>query len=200
MYVLVANSPLLSSPLATWDLRTDAYSQQLELHIGYVYGDQAIPPSASHYTPKFVAGARLPHAWIEYFSGIQPLNLQPVDVSYVREFTENDVLRRQFSTLDLLDYDKFTLIVSPNMTWEVKAGQVQQLSKRAGVKVQVWVWKKDFDFVNENQASLFKNQGGFADGGGLVVRPDQHILGRLGQDTTAEEVTSLVFGHLGQVA
>ncbi|KAF0325298.1 2,4-dichlorophenol 6-monooxygenase [Colletotrichum asianum] len=34
----------------------------LELHIGYVYGDNRTPPNASKFSPKFVPSARLPHA------------------------------------------------------------------------------------------------------------------------------------------
>ncbi|KAL3300028.1 FAD binding domain-containing protein [Colletotrichum asianum] len=34
----------------------------LELHIGYVYGDNRTPPNASKVSPKFVPSARLPHA------------------------------------------------------------------------------------------------------------------------------------------
>ncbi|TVY87798.1 2,4-dichlorophenol 6-monooxygenase, partial [Lachnellula willkommii] len=36
----------------------------LELHIGYVYGSKIYPSNASKYTPQYTPGARLPHVWI----------------------------------------------------------------------------------------------------------------------------------------
>lgn len=157
-----------------------------------------MPSSASDFSPKFVTGARLPHAWIKRCSGSARLNLQPLDVSYVDEFTKDDIVRRQFSTLDLAGFDTFTLIVGPDSAWEDKFTRVQELLERVGVRVQLWVLNKDFLIVDQRQATLFENQGEFEDGGGLIVRPDQHILGLLSKSTTAHEMASLVLGHLGQ--
>ncbi|CAK7237887.1 hypothetical protein SEUCBS140593_010181 [Sporothrix eucalyptigena] len=58
----------------------------LELHIGYVYGDKSTPPHASHFTPKCVPGARLPHAWItplrsDVFEAI--FDLGPVQATFL---------------------------------------------------------------------------------------------------------------------
>lgn len=119
-------------------------------------------------------------------------------MSYVDEFTKDDILRRQFSTLDLAGFDTFTLIVGPDTAWEDKFTRVQELLKRVGVRVQLWVLNKDFLFVDQRQATLFEYEGGFVDGGGLIVRPDQHILGRLSQSTNANEMAALVLSHLGQ--
>ncbi|OCT49141.1 3-(3-hydroxy-phenyl)propionate hydroxylase [Cladophialophora carrionii] len=146
----------------------------LELHIGYVYGSDTIPPHASRYTPKFQVGARLPHAWIR----LPCSPLKPVDVSYVEEFSPEDVELRQYSTLDLCDLDKFTLI-----------GELEV----AGVKT--CVPGKDFDVVGEAGQQWLKGAG-LQDGGGLLVRPDQHILMLLDADTKVEEVESCLKQHL----
>ncbi|ETI26007.1 hypothetical protein G647_02784 [Cladophialophora carrionii CBS 160.54] len=146
----------------------------LELHIGYVYGSDTIPPHASRYTPKFQVGARLPHAWIR----LPCSPLKPVDVSYVEEFSPEDVELRQYSTLDLCDLDKLTLV-----------GELQV----PGIKT--CVPGKDFDVVGEAGQQWLKGAG-LQVGGGLLVRPDQHILMLLDADTTVEEVEACLKQHL----
>jgi hypothetical protein len=147
---------------------------QLELHIGYVYGSNEIPPHASKYTPKFLVGARLPHAWIR---PVQP-TLPSVDVSYVDEFTPEEIECRQYSTLDLCDFDKFTLIGNldvPNVK-TLRLGRDFTVVGEAGVK---WV-----------------EGAGLERGGGLLIRPDQHILMVLDPDTTVEDVQDCLQRHL----
>lgn len=145
-----------------------------------------------------MTGARLPHAWIRRCSNSSALDLEPVDVSYVDQFTKNDVQRRQFSTLDLAGYDKFTLIVSPSAAWEPKFREIQELLKRAGARIELWVVDKDFEFVDKEQRALFEEKGGLAHGGGFIVRPDQHLLGLQGPNTTAQDIASQILCHLGQ--
>ncbi|KAI5194262.1 hypothetical protein E4T38_09628 [Aureobasidium subglaciale] len=53
----------------------------LELHIGYVYGSKRVPPHASNYAPKFVPGARLPHVWVEPSDAFRRFLPSPVDLS-----------------------------------------------------------------------------------------------------------------------
>ncbi|KAJ9610537.1 hypothetical protein H2200_005314 [Cladophialophora chaetospira] len=147
----------------------------LELHIGYVYGSQEIPPHASKYAPKFQVGARLPHAWIRMKDSI----LQPVDVSYVDEFTKEDIELRRYSTLDLCDFDKFTLI------GDLEVPGVKTC--RVG---------KDFEVIGSAGQEWLQGAG-LRDGGGLLVRPDQHILMVLTKDTQVEDVKQCMRRHLG---
>ncbi|KIW65494.1 hypothetical protein PV04_07751 [Phialophora macrospora] len=146
----------------------------LELHLGYVYGSDKIPPHASKYTPKFQVGARLPHTWIR----LPCSTLKPVDVSYVDEFSSDDVELRKYSTLDLCDFDKFTLI-----------GELEV----PGVKT--CVPGKDFDVVGEAGQQWLK-AAGLQDGGGQLVRPDQHILMVVKANTKVEDVDSCLRQHL----
>ncbi|KAF4873450.1 4-methyl-5-nitrocatechol 5-monooxygenase [Colletotrichum siamense] len=80
----------------------------LELHIGYVYGDNRTPPNASKFSPKFVPGARLPHAWIIPTASSAALDMPSIDLSYVKELSPIDVEHRRYSTLDLIKVDTFT--------------------------------------------------------------------------------------------
>ncbi|EXJ56965.1 hypothetical protein A1O7_07309 [Cladophialophora yegresii CBS 114405] len=146
----------------------------LELHIGYVYGSNTVPPHASRYTPKFQVGARLPHAWVR----LPRSALKPVDVSYVEEFSPKDVELRQYSTLDLCAFDRFTLIGR----FEVPG-------------VKTCVPRKDFDVVGEAGQQWSKGAG-LLDGGGLLVRPDQHILMLLDANTKVEDVELCLKQHL----
>ena len=151
-------------------------ASQLELHIGYVYGSDEIPPHASKYTPKFRVGARLPHAWIR----LRQSSLRPVDVSYVDEFSAEDIECRKYSTLDLCDIDKFTLI-----------------GKLEVPNVKTCRLGEDFEVVEGDTGREWIKGAGLNDGGGLLVRPDQHILMVLKAETKAEEVEACLQQYLG---
>lgn len=167
---------------------------KLGIHIGYVYGINEAPAHASHYTPKFVPGARLPHAWIR-FNG--PAALPPVDVSYMKEFSEQDIKSRQYSTLDLCQYDSFTLLVGSRDQWSERFQALEAALKRRGVRVALAVAYHDFDFVYERQGLLFANEGNLSSGGGLLIRPDQHLL-RLVQPTdSVASIEKSLIEHLG---
>ncbi|KAH8883509.1 hypothetical protein GQ53DRAFT_882741 [Thozetella sp. PMI_491] len=169
----------------------------LEIHIGYVYGNKEAPPNASDFTPKFSPGARLPHAWIAFPEGRVLVSQQPVDVSYVKEFSQSQVAAREYSTLDLCGFDSITLIVSSFEAWAGKLAAFKQAMSLKGIDFQVWVANRDFAFVDQQGAQLFEKGAGFADGGALLVRPDQHILGRLSQEATSADLESLVLVDLG---
>jgi hypothetical protein len=155
--------------------RANTICLQLELHIGYVYDSPAIPPHASHYRPKFEVGARIPHTWIK----IKTPGLPPVDVSYIDEFSEADIKARKYSTLDLCEFDKFVLIGNLDVP---------------GVKtVRLGV---DYEVVGDDGKDWVQ-KAGVASGGGLLVRPDQHILHVLKPGTTMEDIQKVVAEHLG---
>lgn len=167
---------------------------QLEIHIGYVYGRPDPPAHASRFTPKFEAGARLPHAWIHLKD---PTNLPAVDVSYVKEFSKKDVESRRYSTLDLCPFDSFTLIVGCRKTWSTRFETIQAFTKDHGVKLCLCVAGEDFEVLDQSHDDLFADRCGLSTGGGLLVRPDQHILEVLRADIQAEQVGEAVLKHLG---
>ncbi|KAJ5274560.1 hypothetical protein N7505_003105 [Penicillium chrysogenum] len=172
----------------------------LGLHIGYVYGATKPPAHASHYTPKFVPGARLPHAWISFPDQFSPeteaakrssLPQKPVDVSYIRELDLDQIRACQWSTLDLCGPDSWTLIL----------GQVQEiphitlLQKHCnviGVRLNIWRLGVDFEIVRQ---SWFADE--LVNGGGVLIRPDQHILERVSAETSGEDLIMAVNNHLG---
>ncbi|KAL2285973.1 hypothetical protein FJTKL_07229 [Diaporthe vaccinii] len=166
----------------------------LEIHVGYVYGMNQAPAHASHYTPKFVPGARLTHAWIT-IKGTAAL--PPVDVSYVKEFSEQDIKSRQYSTLDLCSYDRFTLLVGSRDQWAEHFQALEAAMKQYGVGVSLVAAHHDFDFVYERQEKLFAGEGKLSSGGGLLIRPDQQIL-RLVQPTDpVSSIEKSLVEHLG---
>lgn len=139
-----------------------------------MYGSRKIPPHASHYQPKFTVGARLPHAWIT----VKDSGLQPVDVSYVAELSVEETQRRTYSSLDLCAPDEFTLIGD----LEVSGVKTVRLGK-------------DFD-LDRPDGDWWLDQTGLRRGGGLLVRPDQHILMVLTADTTTQDVQKVIKEHL----
>ncbi|KAF9870471.1 2, 4-dichlorophenol 6-monooxygenase [Colletotrichum karsti] len=170
----------------------------LEIHIGYVYGDARPPANASHYTPKFKVGARLPHAWINILTPNDRLPQKCIDTSYVKELSKDQVLARQFSMLDLVVPGGFSLIVECRDLWIQRFKEFEEaLSGRIGRRLYFWAEGTDFEFSNECHRRLFHKQGRLAQGGALLVRPDQHLLGCLGPEASAHDLISLVMNHLG---
>lgn len=168
----------------------------MELHIGYVYGDNTTPPHASHYTPKFVPGARLPYAWITPRQSDIFDDIRPHDVSYVKEFNLSDIAARQYSTLDLVKPRSFTLIAEKGAGWEKKVEATQQAMPGKSVLVHLNIVDVDFDFVFPEQKALF-TEAALAAGGALLIRPDQHIVGILPSNVTADEAKSAILAELG---
>ncbi|CAP94022.1 hypothetical protein E8E15_010335 [Penicillium rubens] len=172
----------------------------LELHIGYVYGATKPPAHASHYTPKFVPGARLPHAWISFPDQTSPeteaakrssLPQKPVDVSYVRELDLDQARACQWSTLDLCGPDSWTLILGQ----EQEIPHITLLQKHCnmiGVRLNIWRLGVDFEIVRQ---SWFADE--LVNGGGVLIRPDQHILARVSAETNGEDLIMEVNNHLG---
>jgi hypothetical protein len=169
----------------------------LELHIGYVYGDKSVPPNASTYTPKFSAGARLPHAWIHIRNSNFLAQTAPIDLSYVSELTAEEISARQYSVLDLCAIDSFTLLVGLQNAWMDRLRNLKSVLSQRGIKVNMFAADEDFAFTNELHRKLFAEGAEFENGGGLILRPDQHILTRLSSGTSAEEIVADVFAHLG---
>ncbi|CAI7596681.1 unnamed protein product [Penicillium palitans] len=172
----------------------------LELHIGYVYGATKPPAHASRYSPKFVPGARLPHSWIS-FPGHLSLGTQaakrsslprdPVDVSYVRELDASQVRVCQWSTLDLCGPDSWTLILGK----EQRNPHIALLQKHfnvIGLTLNTWRLGVDFEIVRQSWFA-----GELVNGGGILIRPDQHILARVPTETSGEDVIEEVSKHLG---
>lgn len=95
------------------------------------------------------------------------------------EFSSEDIEQRRYSTLDLCDFDKFTLIGNLEVP---------------GVKT--CTLGKDFEVIGSAGKEWLKGTG-LNDGGGLLIRPDQHILMVLEKDTTAEDVELRLRQHLG---
>ncbi|KAK2592314.1 hypothetical protein QQS21_010004 [Conoideocrella luteorostrata] len=165
----------------------------LEIHIGYVYGSKVPPSNASDFTSKFQNGARLPHAWIRPRSDRRGQSLPAIDVSYVEEFTQNEVQSRQYSILDLCAFDSLTLIVPRRLVWLNRyKGLKQVFLAKSNVKLALWSVDEDFEFMDRDQQSLFEDKGGFSAGNALLIRPDQHIAGCLNSDVTLEDLKCMV--------
>ena len=103
-----------------------------------------------------------------------------MDVSYIDEFSPKDIESRQYSTLDLCEYDKFTLIGHLDVP-----------------NVKTCRLGSDFELVEGEAGRQWLKDAGLEHGGGLLVRPDQHILMVLRADTTVGDVEMCLHRHLG---
>lgn len=118
---------------------------------GALLPDGAPPPPLANpvrdYVPTTRPGARLPHAWVEHGG-------------------------RRCSTLDLVPYDRFTLITGADGgAWEEAA---QRLEKP---RVSCLVAGRDF---NDPEAH-WHEVAEIGSSGALLVRPDQHVAWRTAQ-------------------
>ncbi|KAI3392169.1 hypothetical protein diail_6117 [Diaporthe ilicicola] len=69
--------------------------------------------------------------------------------------------------------------------------------RRHGAKLSLAVAHHDFDFVDEKQDSVFAVEGKLNNGGGLLIRPDQHILRLVHSTDSAVSIEMSLVEHLG---
>lgn len=172
----------------------------LNLHIGYVYGDRTIPKHASTFKPQFVPGARLPHAWIQPSELKATTEYPPVDLSYVSELSVSDAAVRQYSTLDLCKPDAFTLILPENadhLDEQIKC--LQARAKLLRLRIDVYHLAIDFTVSTIPSGESWTEVSGILSGRGILVRPDQHILCTLTAEQTGAGLVQILDEFLGHV-
>lgn len=123
--------------------------------------------------------------------------LPPIDVSYVKEFSEQDVKSRQYSTLDLCTYDCFTLLVGSEGQWTERFQALEAAMKRYGARIVLVVAHHDFEFVFKEQEQHFTAEGQLGVGGGLLIRPDQHVLHLVQPTDPVACIEKSLVEHLG---
>jgi hypothetical protein len=164
-----------------------------------------VPPNASKYHKQYVSGARLPHAWISVIDQSMVQNLPQIDVSYVSEFNISDVAIRTYSTLDLCAINAFTFILGPPAAPDLWQGIVDRVrehySSASNCKFNVYRLGVDFDIVPTAVGHQWVQDAGLigsGGNGGLLVRPDQHILLALTANMSFGEIISALMKHLGK--
>jgi 2-polyprenyl-6-methoxyphenol hydroxylase-like FAD-dependent oxidoreductase len=169
----------------------------LELHIGYVYGGIDRPANASNFSPKFVPGARLPHAWINPLETEFKHKLSALDVSYVSELSTQEIERRRYSTLDLCERDGFTMLVGCESTWKQKLDSMSATIATKSPPVYIKMLGMDFEMEETANAASWIDRTGISEGNSILVRPDQHILGFLSEDESLSDLERLLDTHTG---
>lgn len=107
-------------------------------------------------------------------------SLPPIDLSYVRELTPEARAMRQYSTLDLIGPDRFTILGDLDVH---------------GLPC----YKPGVDFYPQGEGgNIWMTKSGVSQGVSLLVRPDQHILAVLDPTTTSERVFAIINQHLRQ--
>ena len=113
-------------------------------------------------------------------------------------FTPAEIRAREFSTLDLCAFDAFTLIVDKSVSerWQsVIEGAAARLPK--ALKTNIAVLGEDFELLAGGKAGEWVGELHLEEGGGALIRPDQHILGTWRGVPTAGEVFNTLAEHLG---
>lgn len=171
----------------------------LGLHIGYVYGDQKIPDNASIYRPVCIAGARLPHAWIQFRnSTATQIHLPAIDSSYVDELTPERIAQKQFSTLDLCRFDSFTVLVDEKHADRIKSivgKALEQIPSNISLPLEIVVQGVDF-VLEQGYEQKWSALTRLNEGRAVLVRPDQHILAVFEPEIGSGDVMEALKGHL----
>lgn len=129
--------------------------------------------------------------------------IPPTDLSHVHELSVEDQSLRQFSTLDLCRLDQFTLIVNSTPGQTERAKEIENLVKSSKVstppRLRIVTLGEDFEIIFKEKAEewLDRFQLGSGQFGGVLLRPDQHILFLLTSQTTAQEAANAVREHIG---
>ncbi|KAJ6196446.1 FAD binding domain-containing protein [Bipolaris maydis] len=168
----------------------------LNLHIGYVYGDTQIPSHASHFRPSFRPGARLPHAWLKGSLPATVPQLKPVNLKYVKELTADQIKAKQYSTLDLCAPNAWTVLL-PAEDSPLDTAVSSIAADYSNIKFNALRYGKDFAVVRENTDLDWLTQSGLSEGRALLIRPDQHIFGSFGTESEGKEVGQDVAKFLG---
>ncbi|KAI5198036.1 hypothetical protein E4T39_07019 [Aureobasidium subglaciale] len=164
----------------------------LDMHIGYVYGDWHSPEDASNYSPKFVPGIRLPHTWVKPIV-ISSWSLPAaIDVSYVKEFGKEEIDARRYSTLDLCARDAFTVFAyspkSCNFLEELDKSLASQSTGTVLPIKTVVVSEQLEDLKKTTEGRKWLHLSGLEKGRIIVIRPDQHILACIDEGASAADV------------
>ena len=112
-------------------------------------------------------------------------------MSYVKELDADQVRACRWSTLDLCGPDSWALILGK----EHQNPHIALLQKHCnviGLILNTWRLGVDFEIVRQ---SWFADE--LVNGGGILIRPDQHILARVSTETTGEDLIEEVNKHLG---
>jgi 2-polyprenyl-6-methoxyphenol hydroxylase-like FAD-dependent oxidoreductase len=168
----------------------------LGLHIGYIYGDTGIPANASHYTPTYTPGARLPHAWLGQIVPSIARQLQPVNLGYVHEMSFHEAKARSYSTLDLCGPDAWTVLL-PSLNSSMDQTAAELAGMHHSLKFHIFKLGREFDLLPGAAGAAWAQDSGLKSGSGLLVRPDQHILAVLNPETRSSDIFQLVQQFLG---
>ena len=107
------------------------------------------------------------------------------------ELDENEVLARQWSTLDLCGPDSWTIITGHGKS-RSRFSPFQEYCDSIGINSRIWRLGEDFDMVRQPWFSKYLNTGG-----GLLIRPDQHILLEITEATSGDSMVAALQKHLG---
>lgn len=172
------------------------------LHIGYIYGDNEVPVTASLYVPSYRPGARLPHSWLSRAPNHDVTQLPPIDNSYVSEFSTATLEKKRYSTLDLCAHDAFTLMFSSEFAthWtDILAALPKRLPKRAvpSLKINAAALGRDFELAPGARGDEWLMGMQLDHGAAVLVRPDQHILSCHVKGAGVDEVSQRLVDFLG---
>ncbi|KAL4748467.1 hypothetical protein BDW72DRAFT_205593 [Aspergillus terricola var. indicus] len=176
----------------------------LRLHIGYVYGDPKIPDQASLFKAACNPGARLPHAWIHPLAPLQcRIQQPPIDSSYVWELSQDQVKAKQYSTLDLCGFDRFTLLVNSTSVgkWkkilqEVRNTFLIAAPTDSALKLDMAVLNVDFQVDTGSQGAEWVKLMRLNEGQATLVRPDQQILACFEAAAAGTDIFDAIKSHL----
>lgn len=93
----------------------------------------------------------------------------------------------------------FTLILHgvDHDVWGERIEILQNHFMDSRLEINVYLLTVDFNVISSVRSQSWVQDAGLNEGGGLLVRPDQHILLPLTAKTRAEDIISAMEAHVG---
>jgi hypothetical protein len=121
----------------------------------------------------------------------------PVDISYIKGLATTDVDYCRYSILDLCLCHSFTLLVESGNKWQTYFPLLQDSLRTRNIELRLFAAGKDFEFTDDHHRELYAQNVFSGSEGGLLVRPDQHILMRFDANISVRQIELALLEYLG---
>ena len=167
--------------------------------MGYTYTPTWHFSSGSHFSPSYIPGARLSHAWIapsrSLLSTFCPL-VHPVDLSYLSAdpaLPSEAMQNWKYSTLDIVPLGRAYVLFCKAGTDDVDIWNRLKLGmSERGTALRVIVADRDFEWVDQDKGNEWERAYGLNKGRGVLVRPDQYVQAILDGSENANEIIKML--------
>jgi hypothetical protein len=116
----------------------------------------------------------------------------------VAELNDEDLRKRQYSSLDLCSPNSFTALVSDDGPTIMAINTALEMLGESQIPLEIVTYGKDFTLSTPSASGSWAAELELEQGGAALIRPDQHILAILKPGATTLDVAQAIGTHLGR--